>query len=129
MRIVIDGAHGGGKTTFLSGVTHNESVPCIKQLGYKIFSDLIGKSFFEGRKLKIVPPQNQDDWNKLFYLILENGIKQFKEGEGEELYWYDRSMSYVGVISQMENIPLPIEINNRLKLYTYDYVFVFEPIE
>lgn len=129
MRIVIDGAHGSGKTTFLKGVIYNERVPCINQLGYTIFSDLIGKSFFEGRKIKIVPPQNESDWNKLFYLILEKGINQFEEGKGEEIYWYDRGIPYINVISQMDNIPLPIEIFDKIRLYTYDYVFVFEPIE
>lgn len=47
MRIVIDGAHGSGKSTFLNGIKNETNIPSIKQMGQTIFSDLIGKSFFK----------------------------------------------------------------------------------
>ena len=52
MRIVIDGAHGSGKSTFLNGIKNETNIPSIKQMGQTIFSDLIGKSFFQGRQRK-----------------------------------------------------------------------------
>ena len=32
MRIVIDGAHGSGKSTFLNGIKNETNIPCIKQM-------------------------------------------------------------------------------------------------
>lgn len=129
MRIVIDGAHGSGKSTFLKGVKNKIEIPCIEQMGQPIFSDLIGRSFFAGRKLKIVPPKSQDDWNALFCLIVENGIKQYWAGNDLKTYWYDRGLHYAKVIAQMDGNSFPEDLIDKMREFTYDYAFIFEPVE
>ena len=129
MRIVIDGAHGGGKSTFLRGLQNRDDIPCIARSGDSIFSDLIGKSFFIGRQRKIVPPRNQEDWNKLFQIIVDNGIEQFNLGCGSSVYWYDRGIHYAKVIAEMDGNLFPTELSDRMQSYVYDYAFIFEPID
>lgn len=129
MRIVIDGAHGSGKSTFLKGVRNRIDIPCIEQMGQTIFSDLIGKSFFQGRQKQIVPPKNQDDWDTLFRLIVENGIKQYWAGNGAETFWYDRGLHYTKVIAKMDGNSFPEDLICKMSRFTYDYAFIFEPVE
>lgn len=129
MRIVIDGAHGSGKSTFLNGIKNETNIPCIKQMGQTIFSDLIGKSFFQGRQRKIVPPKDQKDWDKLFCLIVKSGIQQYNAGKGSNLFWYERGLHYAKVIAKMDGNAFSPNLENIMSQYTYDYAFIFEPIE
>lgn len=120
MRIVIDGAHGSGKSTFLNGIKNETNIPSIKQMGQTIFSDLIGKSFFQGRQRKIVPPKDQKDWDKLFYLIVKNGIQQYNAGKGSNLFWYERGLHYAKVIAKMDGNSFSPNLENIISQYTYD---------
>ncbi len=129
MRIVIDGAHGAGKTTFLNGNPNDPFLPCVFKLGERIFSDLIGDSFQEGKELNVVPPESEQDYWKIFEIIMKRGNEQFIQGAGEDICWYDRGLHFINVIAQMENVTVPLDIQNKLNSIVYDYVFVFEPIE
>ena len=129
MRIVIDGAHGAGKTTFLNGNLNDPFLHCVLKSRATIFSDLIGDSFQEGEELNIVPPKNEQDYWKIFEIIMKRGSEQFARGEGRNICWYDRGVHFINVIAQMQNVTVPIDIQNKLNSITYDYVFVFDPIE
>lgn len=129
MRIVIDGACGSGKTTFLKGTTNCVSLPSIEKLGYTVFSDLLGYSFSCANKQGIIPPRNFKEWNILFEIILNKGSEQFNQGCGDDIYWYDRGIPYIKVISDTEKIDLYTNIQNEYKEFKYDYAFIFHPIE
>lgn len=129
MRIVIDGAHGAGKTTFLYGKDGNSLIPCVKDNSCRIFTDLIGKSFYEGINENVVPPKSNKDFIRIFELILKRGREQFLQGTGDKVFWYDRGIHFINVIAEMENQMVPKKILSALNEYIYDYVFVFEPIE
>ena len=129
MRIVLDGAHGAGKSTFLYGSTQVQNNISIKKLGYPIFSDLIGDSFNEGKNVGVVPPKDQQDYNVLFDIIARRGLEQYLEGDGKEIYWYERGIHYINVIAEMDGYSVPIDILALIQKVQYDYVFVFDPIE
>lgn len=118
-----------GKSTFLKGVRNRTGIPCIEQIGLPIFSDLIGKAFFLGRQKKIVPPEGQDDWNALFRLIVADGIEQYNAGNGAKTFWYDRGLHYVKVIAKMDGNSIPEDLIYNMSGFSYDYAFIFEPIE
>lgn len=133
MRIVIDGGCGSGKTTFLKGKGFGNDI-CnlsINNLGFPILSDLLDTSFNEGLNCGILPPKSDQDWNSLFYFILQNGKKQydFAKGSEDKIFWYDRGVPYIHVIAKEESVPMDLEVINRIREFQYDYVFVFSPIE
>jgi len=133
MRVVIDGACGSGKTTFLLGQGFGKKI-CglnIKNLRATVISDLLDDSFNEGLKKGILPPQNYENWNNLFRIILRNGELQYNSANNadREIIWYDRGVPYIDVISQDESVPLAIDVKAKIEKFHYDYVFVFSPIE
>ena len=133
MRIVIDGACGSGKTTFLLGQGFGEKT-CdlnIKNLGFTVISDLLDDSFNEGLKKGILPPKSYENWNSLFRIILRNGKLQYDLANNvdDEIVWYDRGVPYIDVISRDESVPLALDVETKIKKFRYDYVFVFSPVE
>ena len=89
MRVVIDGAAGSGKTTFLSNnylskfiKKEYENLPSIVSRGYTVFSELVQGSINEAKAMNISPPQNDDEWKKLFDIMLAKGIQQYRAGDG-----------------------------------------------
>lgn len=136
MRIVIDGAPGSGKTTFISC---NFLDPVRKQcsfstrnlssLGYQVFTEMVEESVIETKKIGKFPPNNVDRWNILFKLILNNGIKHYNEGASYNMSWYDRGLPFLKTFAKANGQILPTSILDEIPKYKYDYVFIFEPIE
>lgn len=136
MRIVIDGAPGSGKTTFLScnyldPVRRMCSIPTqnLSLLGYKVFAEMVEESVIETKKMGLFPPNNNSRWNFLFRQVLKNGIKYYKEGELYNVSWYDRGLPFLKTFAQANGQTLPSEIVEQISKYKYDYIFVFEPID
>ena len=122
MRIVVDGAHGAGKSTFLNGIK-----PLRKD--DRFFTDLIGTSFLIGVTKGVVPAKNNEDWNALFEIIVNRGIDQFNQAAENSYNWYERGIHFAEVISKMDGTPFPGLLLPRINEKVYDYAFVFEPIE
>lgn len=135
MRIVIDGAAGSGKTTFIScnflnpirkgcsSITQN-----LSSLGYHVFTEMVEESIIETQKIGEYPPNSYKRWNILFSLILHNGIKHFIDGEAYSIAWYDRGLPFLKTFANVNGQILPSSILDEIPNYKYDYVFVFEPI-
>lgn len=136
MRIVIDGAAGSGKTTFLScnylrnnlKKKNDVEIPTIINLGYKVFSELIQGSVNQARKYNIIPPKKTDEWNKLFEIIYNRGKLQYEESDGENICWYDRGLPFIAVFAKAHGIEINTELLEKIKMFRYDYIFIFEPI-
>jgi len=135
MRIVIDGAPGSGKTTFIScnfldPVRRQCSVNVsnLSSMGFKVFTEMVEESVIETKKIGKYPPNSSERWNVLFNIILRNGIKHYEEGANFDVSWYDRGLPFLTTFAKANNQILPDSIINALSLYSYDYIFVFEPI-
>ncbi len=136
MRIVIDGASGSGKTTFLScnylsilRKERSQRTINIASLGYPVFSEMMQGAVNEAKELKIIPPIKKSDWNQLFYIIYKKGIEQFNAAENGKISWYDRGLHFLKAFADINNFKLPEKIYSEIKNYKYDYVFVFKPID
>lgn len=132
MRIVIDGAAGSGKSTFLGTKYYEElkdKIPNIKDFGYEVFSELIRGSLDRGGHLNICPPKNKSDWDQLFEIMFDIAKTQYEQGRGNEIFWYDRGMPFISVFANAHEVSIPYEMYKSFREYTYDYVFVFKPIE
>lgn len=129
MRIVIDGAAGGGKSTFLGTVNNNQSCPTIRAYNYTVFEQLIRSSLDEGIARGICPPKNEHDWNELFSIMFNIGKTQHESGSGSGVYWYDRGLPFIEVFAMAHDVCVSPLMHNRICEYRYDYVFVFKPIE
>jgi len=136
MRIVIDGAPGSGKTTFIScnfldPVRKRCSInTCnLSNLGYKVFTEMVEEAVIETKKINKFPPNTAERWDILFRLILNNGIKKFQEGADYKISWYDRGIPFLKTFAESNGQVLPQWIQDEICKYKYDYVFVFEPIK
>lgn len=136
MRVVIDGAAGSGKTTFLSNnylskfiKKEYENLPSIVSRGYTVFSELVQGSINEAKAMNISPPQNDDEWKKLFDIMLAKGIQQYRAGDGSDIYWYDRGIPFISAFATAHNVVLPLDMREKFELYRYDYIFIFKPID
>lgn len=136
MRIVIDGAAGSGKTTFLSCNFLSElrkkcskDTMNISSLGYLVFPEMMQDAVNDAKKLNLIPPTKESEWKQLLNIIYKKAVAQFKAAEEEKICWYDRGLHFVKAFSDINNIELPQEIGFQLNKYKYDNVFVFEPIK
>lgn len=136
MRIVIDGAAGSGKTTFLSCDYYNprlkmadDKLPNIKKFGYTVFSELIQSSLNEAKEEGILPPKNQDYWNRIFEIMFARGVEQYNGANEDEIYWYDRGIPFISAFAIAHGVSVSQELFQEFGTYVYDYVFVFEPIK
>ena len=128
MRIVIDGAAGSGKSTFL-GTKNITGIPTITDDGYTVFAELIRSSLDKGTKLGICPPQSYDDWSVLFSIMFDKAKEQHDAGCGDQIYWYDRGMPFISVFANAHNVSITEQMYSEFKNYLYDYVFIFMPID
>lgn len=133
MRIVIDGAPGSGKSTFLGTKYASElrkyGIPTVFEKGYTVFSELMRGSLDEGINIGIVPPKNINHWNQLFQLIFEKARDQYNSGAGNNIFWYDRGLPYLYVLGQSFDIYPDETVMKSMHDFNYDYVFVFRVIE
>lgn len=129
MRIVIDGAAGSGKSTFLGTKYFDNKIPNISNLGYTVFSELIRSSLDKGEQLEISPPKTYSDWEKLFEIMFEKAKLQYDSGVGDDIFWYDRGMPFISVFANAHDVFITQEMRKSFNEYIYDYVFVFKPID
>lgn len=133
MRIVVDGAAGSGKSTFLGtrnySTLQSESIPTIVSFGFRVFSELVRGSLKAGENAGIVPPKNYDDWSKLFQIMFTTAEEQYSMGAGNDTFWYDRGMPFISAFGTAHNVVTQSSITNRFPEFKYDYVFIFKPIE
>lgn len=92
MRIIIDGACGSGKTTFLTEIKNRITEKHISNI--QVFNELIKGSINEGRNQEICPPKNDSDWEKLFTLVLDRGISQYENSAFNGIAWLDRGLLF-----------------------------------
>lgn len=136
MRVVIDGAAGSGKTTFLSCNYLNKiRKECSKKtiniasLGYTVFSEMMQGAINEAAESKIIPPSSSDEWNQLLHIIFKRGKKQFDDANPANICWYDRGLPFIKAFANINNVELSEEICKKIKDNKYDYAFIFRPIE
>lgn len=126
MRIIIDGACGSGKTTFLTEIKNRITEKHISNI--QVFNELIKGSINEGRNQEICPPKNDSDWEKLFTLVLDRGISQYENSAFNGIAWLDRGLPFLNVFAKEHDKKLPDEMIHKIMKYIYDVVFLFEPI-
>lgn len=129
MRIVIDGAAGSGKSTFLGTKYFDKDIPNIANIGYIVFSELIRSSLDRGEQLGICPPKTYSDWKNLFKIMFEKAKFQYDNGEGDNIFWYDRGMPFISVFANAHDVYITHEMRKLFNEYIYDYVFIFKPID
>ena len=135
IRIVIDGASGSGKTTFLScNFLSDLRKKCspntinIASLGYPVFSEMMQGAVNDAKKIGVIPPVQTEDWKKLFQLIYKRGVEQYEAAKANIL-WYDRGIHFLKAFADVNNQKLPEPLFENIRNYRYDYAFIFKPIE
>jgi len=133
MRIVIDGAPGSGKSTFLgtkyASELREKGIPTVIEKNYTVFPELMRGSLDEGINIGIVPPRTINHWNQLFQLIFKKAEDQYNSGAGNDIFWYDRGMPYLYVLGHSFDIYPDETVMKSMRHFKYDYVFIFEVIE
>lgn len=130
MRIVVDGTLGAGKTTFLTGTSPSwgsrSKFPNVRDLGYRVFSELIRGTVDERRKFGADP---FDDWGAFFALAQCRAEEQYADGAGEEISFYDRGLPFLGVMASRYGYRMPDAYFRSTANHQYDSpVLIFEPI-
>lgn len=136
IRIVIDGAAGSGKTTFLScNFLSNLRKECSSQdtiniasLGFSVFSEMMQGAVNDAKKIGIIPPMQKEDWDELFNLIYRRGVEQYKAAK-TGIFWYDRGLHFLKAFADVNEQKIPKVLYEGIGNYKYDYVFIFKPIE
>ena len=135
IRIVIDGAAGSGKTTFLScnflsdlRKDCSQNTINIASLGFSVFSEMMQGAVNDGKKIGIIPPVQTEDWNELFNLIYRRGVDQYKAAK-TDISWYDRGLHFLKAFADVNKQKISKPLYEGIRNYKYDYVFIFKPIE
>jgi len=132
MRYVVDGTLGGGKTVFLTGTSPadeegHEPYTSVRSLGYRVFSELI-RGTVDARLRVTSDPF--DDWDAFFSLAIDRAEQQFRDGEGEEVSFYDRGLPFLSVMARRYGYAMPERYGESLRRHRYDSpVLIFDPIE
>lgn len=136
IRIVIDGAAGSGKTTFLScnflssiRKECSQNAINIASLGFSVFSEMMQGAVNDAKKIGIIPPVQAEDWNELFHLIYRRGVEQYKAGVETDISWYDRGLHFLKAFADVNKQKISKLLYESIMNYKYDYVFIFKPIE
>lgn len=135
IRIVIDGAAGSGKTTFLScnflsdlRKDCSQNTINITSLGFSVFPEMMQGAVNDAKKIGIIPPVQTEDWNELFNLIYRRGVDQYIAAK-TDISWYDRGLHFLKAFADVNKQKISKSLYESIRNYKYDYVFIFKPIE
>ena len=119
-RYVINGTPGSGKSTLLYGRGDSDSseihYPCLKDLGYTVFGDTIGKVLTE----TVAQGKNPlEHGAESLELIMKEEIENFlsvKEG----VAFFDKGLPYYEGVAKKMGVAVPEDFYGACKKFRYD---------